>query len=102
MSLDQAINWVIENKCSRNTFKIGNQKPVDTLRMLKTLGENKIRILSELDQEELRRVFRLDPIPHQGSPQETLRSYFDQYLEENPEALIYVMHDAGLYVVTGG
>ena len=102
MSIDQAINWVIENKCSRNTFKIGNQKPVDTLRMLKTLGENKIRILSELDQEELRRVYRLDPIPHQGSPQETLRSYFDQYLEENPEALIYVMHDAGLYVVTGG
>ncbi len=101
MTLNQAIEWVINNKCSLETFQIGNQKPVDTFRILKTLGENKIKILSEMDPEELHRVYRLDPIPDQGSPQESLRSYFDHYLEENPDALIYVLKDAGLYIVPG-
>jgi len=101
MDLDEALSWVIENKCSRETFRIGNQKPVDTLRMLKTLGENRIKILSGMDPDELRRVYRMDPLPNLGSPQETLRRYLDKFLTEKPEALIYVLKDPGLFIVIG-
>ncbi|NOQ39159.1 MAG: hypothetical protein GQ562_02495, partial [Anaerolineales bacterium] len=73
--------------------------PVDTLRILKTLGENRIKILSGMDPDELRQVFRMDPLPNLGSPQETLRVYLDKFLTEKPEALIYVLKDAGLYIV---
>jgi nickel-dependent lactate racemase len=99
MDLDQALTWVIDNKCSRETFRIGNQKPVDILRILKTLGENRIKILSEMDPEELRRIYRLDAIPDHGSPRESLRHFLEQFLTEKPDALIYVLRDAGLYVV---
>jgi len=99
MDLDEALSWVIDNKCSRETFRIGNQKPVDTLRILKTLGENRIKILSGMDPDELRQVYRMDPLPNLESHQETLRVYLDKFLTEKPEALIYVLKDAGLYIV---
>jgi nickel-dependent lactate racemase len=98
MDLDQGLEWVIDNKCSTETFRIGNQKPVDSLRILKTLGEGQIKILSEMDPDELKNTYRLDPIPHTGTPQESLRAFFFQFFEENPEALVYVMSDAGLHV----
>jgi nickel-dependent lactate racemase len=101
MDLDEALSWVIDHKCNRETFRIGNQKPVDTLRILKSLGENRIKILSGMDPDELRRVYRMDPLPKLGSPQEALRVYLDKFLTEKPEALIYVLKDGGLYVVTG-
>jgi nickel-dependent lactate racemase len=99
LDLNQAMNWVIDNTCSRETFKIGNQKPVDILRMLKTLGEGKIKILSEMDANQMKNLYRLDPIPDLGSPEESLRGYINQFLTEKPDALIYVLQDPGLYVV---
>jgi nickel-dependent lactate racemase len=102
MDLIPALEWVINNKCGLDTFRIGNHKPVDTLRMIKSLGEGNIKILSEMDPNELRDIYRLDPLPDKGSPQQTLRDYLDSFLEDDPEALIYVMHDAGLYVVPEG
>lgn len=99
MDLEAAMDWVIDHKCSRDTFRIGNQKPVDTLRILQTLGEGRIKILSGMDPEELRRVYRLEAIPDLGSPQLSLRGYLEDFLDESPQALIYVLRDAGLYVV---
>ncbi len=99
MDLDQAMHWVIDHTCSRDTFKIGNQKPVDILRILKTLGEGQIRILSEMDPDELRDIYRLAPLPDLGSPEESLREYIRNFLEEKPDALIYILRDSGLYVV---
>ena len=99
MELDSALDWVIDNTCSKETFRIGNQKPVDTLRMLKSLGENQIKILSEMDPDDLSQTYRLVAIPNQGSPEESLRGYVSQFLEEKPDALIYVLKDAGLYVI---
>jgi nickel-dependent lactate racemase len=99
MDLEQALDWVLKNKCSQDSFRIGNQKPIDTIRILRSLGANKIKILSEMDPKELRETFRLDPIPDKGSPLESLRSFLDGFLSENPAALVYVMKDAGLYVV---
>lgn len=99
MDLDQALNWVLDNKCSVETFRIGNQKPVDSIRILKTLGENQIKILSEMDPEELQKTFRMESVVDQGSPQESLRYFVDQFLNDKPDGLIYVLKDSGLYVV---
>jgi hypothetical protein len=74
---------------------------VDTLRILKTLGENRIKILSGMNPDEIRRVYRMDPLPNLESPQETLRRYLDKFLTEKPEALIYVLKDPGLFIVIG-
>jgi len=102
MDLDQAMEWVINNKCSLNTFRIGNQKPVDTLRILKSLGNGQIKILSEMDPVELKEVYRLDPLLDKGSPRESLRDFLDQFLKAKPDALVYVLRDAGLYVLPEG
>jgi hypothetical protein len=99
MALDPALSWVIDNTCSRDTFRIGNQKPVDVLRMLKSLGEDHIKILSEMDRDILSKTYRLDPIPDLGSAEESLRGYVSWYLAEKPDALIYVLQDSGLYIV---
>jgi len=99
MNLDDALNWVIDNTCSKETFRIGNQKPVDILRMLKSLGENQIKILSEMDPGDLLQTYRIVAIPDVGSPEESLRGFVSQFLEEKPDALIYVLKDAGLYVI---
>ncbi len=102
MDLDQALEWVLNNKCSLDTFRIGNQKPVDTLRIIKSLGSGRIHILSEMDPKELRDVYRLEPLPDKGSPLSSLRDFLNNFLKDAPEALIYVMHDAGLYIVPEG
>ena len=102
MDLDQALNWVIDNTCSKETFRIGNQKPVDVLRMLKSLGDNQIKILSEMDPNELLQTYRIAAIPDLGSPEESLKGFVSRFLDDKPDALIYVMKDAGLYVVPGG
>ncbi len=99
MDLDPALHWVIDNTCSRDTFRIGNQKPVDTLRILKTLGEGQIKILSEMDPDELIKTYRIGAIPDRGSPQESLKEYVNQFLDEKPKALIYILRDAGLYII---
>jgi len=99
MELDTALQWVIDNTCSKETFRIGNQKPVDTLRMLMALGENQIKILSEMDPEELIQTYRIAAIPDLGSPEESLRGYVSQYLDEKPDALVYILRDSGLYIV---
>jgi nickel-dependent lactate racemase len=99
LELHEALNWVIDNTCSRETFKIGNQKPVDVLRILKTLGEGQINILSEMDPDELRDIYRLIPIPEKGSSEESLRGFLQSYLEQKPDALIYLLRDSTLYVV---
>jgi len=99
MDLEQALSWVIDNQCSPETFRIGNQKPVDSIRILKTLGENQIKILSEMDPAELSRVYRIDAIPDLGSPRESLRQFVNEFLDQKPDALIYILKDSGLYVV---
>jgi nickel-dependent lactate racemase len=99
MDLEDALTWIIDNKCNPETFRIGNQKPVDSIRILMTLGENHVKILSEMDPDELRETYRLDPLDDFGTPQETLRNYVTNFLDKKPTALIYVLRDSGLYVV---
>lgn len=102
MNIDQALEWVMDNICSPDTFQIGNQKPVDSLRILKSLGIDRIKILSEMDPVVLKEVYRLDPLPDKGSPQESLRDFLEGFLNAKPDALIYLLRDPGLYVVPTG
>jgi len=99
MDLEKALEWVIANTCSKETFRIGNQKPVDVLRMLKSLGKNQIKILSEMDPDDLLKTYRLVATPDLGSPEESLRGFVTHFLDEKPDALIYVLKDAGLYII---
>jgi lactate racemase len=99
MDLDPALHWVIDNTCSRETFRIGNQKPVDTLRILKSLGENRIKILCMMDPDELLETYRLVAIPDRGSPEKSLRDFVSQFLDDKPDALIYILQDSGLKIV---
>lgn len=95
MDLDEALVWVIENKCNEETFRIGNQKPVDLIRILK---DNQIDMITEMDPKELKETFRINPVKIEDSIQETLREYVQKFLEQNSNGLIYVMNDAGLAI----
>ena len=93
--IDEALSWVVANKCSEETFKIGNQKPVDLLRILK---DNQIDMITEMDHKELKDTFRITGIEIKGSVKDTLKDYIANFLKDNKDALIYVMADAGIYV----
>jgi nickel-dependent lactate racemase len=95
MDLNEALTWVVENKCSEETFRIGNQKPVDLLRILK---DNQIDMITEMDHKELKEIFRINGIEIKGTVQETIRNYVNTFLEEKPEGSIYIMADAGNFV----
>lgn len=95
MDLDTALTWVVENKCSEETFRIGNQKPVDLLRILK---DNQIDMITEMDHKELKETFRINPIEIKGTVQETIRNYVASFLKAKPEGSIYIMADAGNFV----
>ena len=95
--LNESLIWVLANKCSEETFKIGNQKPVDLLRILK---DNQIDMITEMDHKELKDIFRINGIMITGSVEETLRNYVTNFLKDNKDALIYIMSDAGIYVLS--
>lgn len=99
MPIPEALNWVIDNKCNEETFRIGNQKPVDLFRIIKSLGEGHVKLLSKMDPQIVKKIYRIDPIPNSENPQEALRQFTENYLNKNPNALIYVVKDAGLYIV---
>ncbi len=99
MNLEDALKWVVENKCSEETFRIGNQKPVDLLRILM---DNQIDMITEMDHKELNETFRINTVEIKGNLQETLRAYVDDFLKTNPDSLIYIMADAGIYVKPKG
>ncbi|MHA1778068.1 MAG: hypothetical protein ACTSYN_00685, partial [Candidatus Heimdallarchaeaceae archaeon] len=99
MELQEALEYVLDNYCSETTFKIGNQKPVDLIRILKTVGEGNLKIVSKMDSELLKSVYRLIPLEWKDDPVEAIRKEVERYMNENPEAQIYVLDDPGIYVV---
>lgn len=99
LPVDQALEWVIDHKCSVETFRIGNQKPVDILRIMKSLGNGGVDILSDMDSKTLRDIYRLNPLPGMEDPQKAFQTYLSSYMQEHPRAVIYVLKDPGLYVI---
>ncbi len=100
LEVKDALRFVIETYGSEKTFKIGNQKPPDLFRILLDVAEGNIKVISELDPDELRSVYRMegcsvdDPSQVQGK----LRDLVTRFLKENPEPKIYVLEDAGLLI----
>jgi nickel-dependent lactate racemase len=98
LEVRDALRFVIEKYGSEETFKIGNQKPPDLFRILLDVAEGNIKIVSGLDPEELRNIYRMEGCSVKGSDevQKILRDLVDRYLKENPNPKIYVLDDPGL------
>jgi nickel-dependent lactate racemase len=100
MPLQKGLEYILDNYCTTETFKIGNQKPVDTMRIVKTIGEGNLKMISDWDAEQLTKYYRVTPIKNPDeSPVDALRREISEYMSENPDELIYIMDDPGLYVI---
>ncbi len=99
MPLQQALEYVLDNYCSVETFKIGNQKPVDLLRIIKTIGEGNLKIVTELDPETVN-TYRMKPLKEPGAdPVEALKAEVERFMTEHPDGTIYLFDDPGLYII---
>lgn len=100
MHLQEALEYVLDNYCTEETFKIGNQKPVDTLRILKEIGEGNLKAISDMDAQEMSKYYRITPAKKpEETPIDAIRREIEDYIFKNPDELIYVMDDPGLLVV---
>jgi nickel-dependent lactate racemase len=96
MNLDDGLNYAIKNKCSIDNFKIGNQKVIDLIRILKRCT---CHMITEMDKNQLETIFRIKYVPHTGTIQESLRAWIDNYRKEKKQdPLVYVLPDAGNYI----
>ena len=96
MDLNKAMDHVISNKCSIDNFKIGNQKVVDLIRILKRCT---CHMITEMDKDQLEGVFQIKYVPRTGTIQESLRAWIQNFREEkNKDPLVYVLPDAGNYI----
>ncbi len=100
MEVQDALRFVIQTYCSEKTFKIGNQKPPDLFRILLDVAEGNIKVISGLDPEELRSIYRMEGCSVNGPEQvrEQLREIVARFLTETPTPRIYVLDDPGLLV----
>jgi len=100
LEVQDALKFVIETYGSEKTFKIGNQKPPDLFRILLDVAEGNIKVVSGLDPDELRSVYRMEGCKP-DSPREVqkiLRELVTRFLKENPHPRIYVLDDPGLLI----
>ena len=100
LEVQDALRFVIETYGSEETFKIGNQKPPDLFRILLDVAEGNIKVISGLDSDELRNIYRMEGCRVDGHKdvQAKLRELVQRYLAENPSPRIYVLDDPGLLV----
>ncbi len=100
MNLSDALRYVIETYCSPKTFKIGNQKPPDLLRILRDVKPGDIKVITELDPDMLIKTYHMEGL-NPKSPEDVqriLRDLVVQYLEINPEPRIFVLQDASALI----
>jgi nickel-dependent lactate racemase len=100
MEVQDALKFVIETYGSEKTFKIGNQKPPDLFRILLDVAEGNIKLISSLDPDELRSVYRMEGCRPDGprEVQKMLRDLVTRFLKENPKPRVYVLEDSGLLI----
>ncbi|MCE7740832.1 MAG: DUF2088 domain-containing protein [Candidatus Heimdallarchaeota archaeon] len=100
MPLQEGLEYILDNYCTTETFKIGNQKPVDTMRIVKLIGEGNLKMIADWDADQLRDYYRVNPIKKpEESPVDALRREITNYMSEKPDEIIYIMDDPGLYVI---
>ncbi len=100
LEVKDALRFVIETYGSEQTFKIGNQKPPDLFRILLDVAEGNIKVISGLDADELRSIYRMEgcSVTDASQVQEQLRNIVQRFLKENPNPKIYVLDDPGLLI----
>ncbi|MFW9982133.1 MAG: lactate racemase domain-containing protein [Candidatus Thorarchaeota archaeon] len=100
LEVRDALRFVIETYGSEKTFKIGNQKPPDLFRILLDVAEGNIKVVSGLDPDELRNIYRMEGCSVQSvdEVQRILRDLVYRFLKENPNPKIYVLDDPGLLI----
>ncbi|MBN2231079.1 MAG: DUF2088 domain-containing protein [Candidatus Thorarchaeota archaeon] len=100
LEVQDALKFVIETYCSEKTFKIGNQKPPDLFRILLDVLEGNIKVISTLDPEELRSIYRMEgcSVENPNKVQGILRDLVKRHLKENPNPKIYLIEDPGLLI----
>ncbi|MDP6626784.1 MAG: lactate racemase domain-containing protein, partial [Methanopyri archaeon] len=94
----EAMRKVITERCGPDVFRIGNQKPVDLLRTIDTVGEGSINLLTEMDPKKLEGVFRLVAIPAGEDPAAALREALEGFASEYERPLIYLLEDPSVLV----
>lgn len=92
LPFQEAMQWVIRNKCSETTFEIGIQNAVDLMRILQ-MTEGEVYVYSTLDPHLLHETFRVKSLEIDKDPQEALRIFVDDFLTKKPNALICVFED---------
>lgn len=99
-SISEAMQYILDRFCSMETFKMGNQKPIDFLRILSDVGEGNVEIITEMDEKELLKTFRIAKISHKGSIAETLRDYLRKFFSQRDgeDSLVYILPDPATYV----
>jgi len=99
LSPKEAMRYCIEKYCSPESFKIGNQKPVDLFRIIKDLGEENIHIITEFDPELLKNVFRLNSHSvKELSVGDHIKKLLSQLLNKNSNPTIYIINDPSILV----
>jgi nickel-dependent lactate racemase len=100
LEVQDALKFVIETYGSEKTFKIGNQKPPDLFRILLDVAEGNIKVVSSLDPDELRSVYRMEGCKPDNprEVQKMLRDLVTRFLKENPHPRVYVLDDPGLLI----
>lgn len=96
MDVDSAMKYLLETRCTEENFKIGDQKPIDILRIVKTVGKENLKIISEMDTKSLRAA-RLDPLKKPNeSPQTALRKAIKKFTKSHKNPTIYLIRDPSI------
>ncbi|MFW9834447.1 MAG: lactate racemase domain-containing protein [Candidatus Thorarchaeota archaeon] len=100
LEVRDALRFVIEKYGSEQTFKIGNQKPPDLFRILLDVAEGNIKVISGLDPDEMRSIYRMEgcSVADSSEVQKILRDLVERFLKENPNPKVYVLDDPGLLI----
>ena len=88
----EAMRWIIENRCSEDTFEVGIQNAVELFKILE-MTNGSLYVYSELDKTVLEKSFRVKTLKKRKNVQETLREFVLSYLKHHPDNLIYVFED---------
>jgi nickel-dependent lactate racemase len=89
---------VLDEYCNVDKFLIGYQKIIDLFNILLKVGKGNLRMISEMDSELLKNVFRIERIANAETAQEVLRRFFTKLYQTNPNARILVLKDPDILV----
>lgn len=92
MDVDSAMKHLLKTRCTKENFEIGDQKPIDLFRIMKTTGEKSLKIVSEMDPELLKHVFRIDPLKKQNETvKKALRNAIEKFMNTHKDPTIYLL-----------